>query len=68
MTTQVRRRARAKAPHAHTFWDGSVKIEARRLRMLREWNISTMESVRNAMVMPSSAASAPACAWLTPRK
>lgn len=54
--TTVSASARAAAPHSHLFCFFMEKMEARRLRMLKEWKISTMDRVMNAMVTPSASA------------
>ena len=54
ITTVVRIRETTIAPYRNLLWLFSLKIDHRRLLMLREWKISTMERVRNAMVVPSA--------------
>ena len=55
-TMSVRMSARIAAPHSHLFCFFIWKMEARRLRMLKQWKISTMFSVMNAIMTPSSSA------------
>ena len=52
ITTNVSSSATANEPHSHLFCPLREKMDCLRLRMLNEWNISTIESVRNAIVMP----------------
>ena len=55
-TMSVSTRARPAAPHSHQFCFFMEKSDARRLRMLKQWKISTMLSVMNAIMTPSSSA------------
>ena len=41
------------APISMILWPGSIKILPRCERILNEWNISAIDMVRNAIVMPS---------------
>ena len=53
MTAVVRIRETTIAPNRKLLRVFKVKMEPRRLLMFREWKISTMDRVRNAMVVPS---------------
>ena len=46
-------------PHSHRFCFLRLNREALRERMLKEWKISTMLSVRKAMVMPAGDSAIP---------
>ena len=56
MTAEVRTSARSIEPHSQKFCFPSVNTECSRERILNEWKISTRESVRNAIVIPSGLA------------
>ena len=53
MTAVVRIRETTIAPNRKLLRVFKVKMEPRRLLMFREWKISTIDRVRNAMVVPS---------------
>ena len=53
MTAVVRIRETTIAPNRKLLRVFKAKMEPRRLLMFREWKISTMDRVRNAMVVPS---------------
>ena len=55
-TTTVSTSASSAAPHSHLFYFFMENSDARRLRMLKQWKISTIDRVMNAMVTPSSSA------------
>jgi len=52
ITSVVSRNERIPAPQSHLFWLFIAKIESLRERILKEWNISHIERVRNAIVVP----------------
>ena len=56
-TMSVRVRASTAAPHSHLFCPFIWKSDRRRLRMLKQWKISTMLSVMNAIMTPFSSTS-----------
>ena len=53
ITAVVRIRDTTMAPNRKWLWVVILNREPRRLLMFKEWNISTMDRVRNAMVVPS---------------
>ena len=53
MTAVVSSSESAIAPQSMTLWLCSCSTDPRCERMLKEWKISAMDMVRNAIVMPS---------------
>ena len=56
VTITVSTSASAAEAHSHLFCFFMVNSDARRLRMLKQWKISTMLSVMKAIITPSSSA------------
>ena len=59
ITAAVISREKTSVPHSHRFYFLRLNREALRERMLKEWKISTMLSVRKAMVMPAGDSAIP---------
>ena len=59
MTAAVISSEKASVPHSHMFCFFRLNKEACLDRILKEWKISTMLSVRKAMVMPAGDSAIP---------